>query len=78
MVSAISCDLCCFFLCMNRFNSFSRYLASLAYTQGRMKKERSQKIDNLPILATCWSGTLVIFSSEVDGPVAHGSEAILQ
>ena len=27
------------------------------------KKERSQKIDDLPILATCWSGTLVMLSN---------------
>ena len=32
--------------------------------------EESQKIDDLPVLATCRSGTL---SSEVNGPVAHGS-----
>ena len=35
--------------------------------------ERSQKIDDLPISATCWSGTLVMLSSNVNGPVAHGS-----
>ena len=37
------------------------------------QKERSQKIDDLPVLATCQSGTLVMLSSEVNGPVAHGS-----
>ena len=32
-----------------------------------------QKIDNLPVLATCRSGTLAMLSSKVNGPVAHGS-----
>ena len=36
-------------------------------------EEESQKIDDLPVLATCWSGTLVILSSEGNVPVAHGS-----
>ena len=36
------------------------------------RKSESQKIDNLPVLLTCWSGTLVILSSKVNGPVAHG------
>ena len=37
------------------------------------KKERSQKIDDLPVLATCQSGTLAMVSSKVNGSVAHGS-----
>ena len=37
------------------------------------KKEESQKIDDLPVLATCWSGTLVILSTEGNAPIAHGS-----
>ena len=37
------------------------------------KKQRSQKIDNLPVLATCRSGTLEILSSEVNGPVSNGN-----
>ena len=37
------------------------------------EEEESQKIDDLPVLATCWSGTLVILSSEGNVPVAHGS-----
>ena len=37
------------------------------------KKEESQKIDDLPILATCRSGTLAMLSSKGNGPVAHGS-----
>ena len=33
-----------------------------------------QKIDDLPVLlATCRSGTLAMPSSEINGPVAHGS-----
>ena len=42
-------------------------------TKKEGKKERSQKIDDLPVLATCRSGTLVILSSESYGPVGHGS-----
>ena len=36
-------------------------------------RRRSQKIDDLPILATCQSGTLPMLSSEVNGEVTHGS-----
>ena len=60
---------------LNRCNSFIRYRASLAdssLTEERRKKE-SQKIDDLPVLATCRSGTLAMLSSKVNGPVAHGS-----
>ena len=60
---------------LNRCNSFIRYRASLAdssLTEERRKKE-SQKIDDLPVLATCRFGTLAILSSEVNGPDAHGS-----
>ena len=39
----------------------------------RKKEERSQKMDNLLVLATCHSGTLVMLSSKVNGPVARGS-----
>ena len=38
-----------------------------------LTQKESQKIDDLPILATCWSGTSVILSSEVNGAVTHGS-----
>ena len=37
---------------LNRCTSFSSYLAIMV--EGRQKKERSQKIDDLPVLATCW------------------------
>ena len=57
---------------LNRFNSFNHYCSSPVYTQ-RKKKERSQKIDDLPILVTCWSGTLEMLSSEVNSLAAHGS-----
>ena len=50
MVSAIPSDICCFILRLNHCNSFCCYCAGLAYTEGRRKK--SQKIDDLPILAT--------------------------
>ena len=58
---------------LNRRNRFSHYSASLAYTQRRKKKERGQKINDLPVLATCHSDTLAILSSEVNGPAVHGS-----
>ena len=55
---------------LNRCNSFSHYHVSLA---SKTKKEKSQKIDDLPVLATCWSVTLAILSSQVNGSVAHES-----
>ena len=45
----------------------------LAWLQKERKKKRSQKIDNLLVLATCQSGSLVMLSGEVNGPVVHGS-----
>ena len=36
--------------------------------EGTQKKE-SQKIDDLPVLATCRSGALAILSSQVNRPV---------
>ena len=40
----------------------------------RMKEEeRSQKIDELSVLVTCWSDTLAMLFGEVNSPVAHGS-----
>ena len=38
-----------------------------------VREEESQKIDDLPILVTCRSGTSAMLSSEVNGPVAYGS-----
>ena len=62
---------------LDRCNSFSRYRASLAdsYIYGKIQKSvvRSQKIDDLTVLATHRSGTSVMLSSKVNGPVAHGS-----
>ena len=37
------------------------------------RTEESQKIDDLPVLATRRSGTSAMLSSKVNGPVAHGS-----
>ena len=37
------------------------------------EEEESQKIDDLPVLATHRSGTSAMLSSEVNGPVAHGN-----
>ena len=36
-------------------------------------KNESQKLDDLPILVICQSGTLPMLSSKVNGLVAHGS-----
>ena len=69
MVSAISSDLCCF-LRLNCCNSYSRCRAALVEGD-RRKKERSQKTDDLSVLANCWSGALAMLSSEVNGPVAQ-------
>ena len=44
----------------NHCNSFSR-IALAWLTQ----KEESQKIDNTPILTTCWSGTSALLFSKV-------------
>ena len=61
------------FSCLNR-NSFSRYHASLAdrYTDGRKKerkKEESQKIDNLPVLAIRRSDTVEpLYNGHLWGP----------
>ena len=60
--------ICAVFSRLNRCNSFNRYRASVASGQGRRKKEESQKIDDLPVLA-CWSGTLAIGNI----PVALGN-----
>ena len=38
-----------------------------------MEKRESQKIDDFPVLVTRLSGTSAMLSSQVDGPVAHGS-----
>ena len=35
--------------------------------------EESQKIDDLPVLAICRSGTSAMLSSTSNGPIAHGS-----
>ena len=39
----------------------------------RKKKEESQKIDDLPVLATCRSGTSAMFSSKFNCPIDRGS-----
>ena len=45
---------------------------TVTLTEERRKKE-SQKIDDLPVLATCRSGTSAMLSSTSNGPIAHGS-----
>jgi len=65
-VSAVPSDLC----------HFSRLNRNASLADAKKKKEESQKIDNLPVLATCRSGTLAILSSKVNGPFpmeAHGN-----
>ena len=37
------------------------------------ERRKSQKIDDLPVLATCQSGTSPMLSSEVNSPVAYRS-----
>ena len=66
VVSTIPSDLC---------YSFAFVIASafIVLSCWRKEEEESQKIDDLPVLATCRSGTLAILSSKVNGPVAHGS-----
>ena len=45
----------------------------LAWLTVTLTEERSQKIDDLPVLATHRSGTSAMLSSKVNGPVAHGN-----
>ena len=42
-------------------------------TQKEERRKSEDTIGDLSVLATCQSGTLVIISSEVNGPVTHGS-----
>ena len=37
------------------------------------EEEESQKIDDLPVLATCQPSTSAMLSSEVNSPIACGS-----
>ena len=39
----------------------------------RKNERRSQKIDDLLVLATCEAGILAMLSSEVNGPIVYGS-----
>ena len=48
-------------------------LAWLTVTLTEEEEERSQKIGDLPILATCRFGTSAMLSSKFSGPIAHGS-----
>ena len=65
IVSAVPSDLCCFF-CV-----WIVAIASNVIVLAWLKDTESQKIGNLPFLATCWSGTLAILSSEGDVPVSQ-------
>ena len=73
-MSAIPGDLGCFFFFAFVIASAVIVLAwlTVTLTEERKKKE-SQKIDNLPVLATRWSGTSAMLSSKVNCPVAHES-----
>ena len=66
-MSAIPSDLCCCFASVI-------VLACLRVREEEEEEEEeSQKIDDLPMLVTCRSGTLTMLSSKVNSPVAHGS-----
>ena len=65
-MSAITSDLCCFLIWIVVIASAVIALAWLT-----LKERRSQKIDDLPVLATCWSGTSAIL--KVNTPAVHGS-----
>ena len=47
----------------DRCNSFSRYHASMAYSERKKVERKSQKIDNLPVFATWQSSILVMLST---------------
>ena len=49
------------------------WLTATLPEKSQKSEVRSQKIDDLPVLATHRSGTSAMLSSEVNGPVAHGS-----
>ena len=69
MVSAIYPVIYAVLSHLNCCNSFSRYHAIVV----EKRKKESQKIADLPVLATCRSGTLAMLSSKVNSPVAYGS-----
>ena len=48
-------------------------LAWRTVTLTEERKKESQKIDDLPVLATYRSGTSAMLSSTSNGPIAHGS-----
>ena len=48
-------------------------LALRKAVRSQKSEVRSQKIDDLPVLATRRSGTSAMLSSKVNSPVAHGS-----
>ena len=37
------------------------------------EERRRKKVDDLPVIVTYQSGTLVMLTSKVNGPVTHGS-----
>ena len=58
----------------NCCNSFGHCRAILVEGREKERKQgRSQKIDDLPILATCQSGTFISNACKVNDPVAYGS-----
>ena len=46
---------------------------TVTLTRKKEEEEETQKIDDLPVLATHRSGASALLSSKIDGPVAHGS-----
>ena len=59
---------------LNCCNNLSCYRVNLA---SERKKERSQKIDNLPVLATCQSGTVAMLSCKVNGPIVQWKHLVM-
>ena len=58
-------------LCSNHCSHYHAFLVESGEKEEENKP--SQKIDDLHILVNCRFGALVMFSSEVNGPVAYGS-----
>ena len=72
-MSAIPSDLCIIVIASAVILLLRQRKERTKKKEERKKEESSQKIDDLPVVATCRSGTLVMLSSKVNGPVAHGS-----
>ena len=75
-MSTITSDFCCLFAFESLYVIASAVFVLAWFTPKKKKKkkgERSQKIDNVTVLVTCWPGISVMLSSKVNSFVAHGS-----